>query len=87
MSTELVSPDTVRMTAYKAFSQAFAYPDENFFSVHPDLSDNKEALHREYDRLFRVCEIWLSGAEHIANNDYLQWHKSQVFKGNARNVP
>ena len=70
MSTESVSPEKVRMVTYKAFSQAFAYPDENFFSVYPDLSDKKAILYQEYDRLFRVCEIWLSGAEHLANHDF-----------------
>ncbi len=70
MSIESVLPDDERMLAYKAFSQAFAYPDKEFFSVHSDLSDTEDMLPREYDRLFRVREIWLSGVEYIAKNEF-----------------
>lgn len=70
MSTESALPDKTRMLTYKAFSQAFAYPDEGFFAAYPDLADHKDMLHKEYDRLFRVCEIWLSGAEYMAKNEF-----------------
>ena len=70
MSTESASPDEARMLAYKAFSRAFSYPDDEFFAGYPDLSDQQENFHQEYDRLFRVCEIWLFGAEHMAQNEF-----------------
>ncbi len=70
MSTESASPDEARMLAYKAFSRAFSYPDDDFFSGFPDLSEQREFFHQEYDRLFRVCEIWLFGAEYIAQNEF-----------------
>lgn len=45
------------MLKYKALAAAFSYPE------------NKELV-SEYDRLFRQSEIWLYGAEHIAENEF-----------------
>lgn len=57
MSTESASLNYGRMLKYKALASAFSYPsDKNLFS--------------EYDRLFRQKEIWLYGAEYIAENEF-----------------
>jgi len=46
-----------RMLEYKALAAAFSYPEN-------------KGLVSEYDRLFRQSEIWLYGAEHIAENEF-----------------
>ena len=46
-----------RMLEYKALAAAFSYPED-------------KNLSSEYDRLFRQSEIWLYGAEHIAENEF-----------------
>lgn len=42
---------------YKELADAFSYP-------------KGEELRLEYDRLFRLSEIWLYGAEHTAENEF-----------------
>ena len=59
-----------RMSEYKALAIAFSYPDKKFFNFFPEFSDDKEKLCREYDRLFRVKEIWLYGAEYISEHEF-----------------
>jgi TorA maturation chaperone TorD len=46
------------MLKYRLFSSALSYPEE----------DPKLAL--EYDRLFRAREVWLYGAEYLAQNEF-----------------
>ena len=36
----------------------------------PELTPEKESLIREYDRLFRVKEIWLYGAEYTSEHEF-----------------
>lgn len=55
MSTDKVSPN--RMSAYKSLSTAFRYPED-------------EDLQLEYDRLFRLNNIWLYGAEYTSENEF-----------------
>lgn len=57
MSTESASLNYGRMLKYKALAAAFSYPDD-------------KSLFSEYDRLFRQKEIWLYGAEYIAENEF-----------------
>lgn len=56
----LLNPSTSlkdRMLKYKALANAFLYPE-------------KKELVSEYDRLFRRSEVWLYGAEYIAENEF-----------------
>ena len=46
-----------RLLKYKELVTAFSYP-------------KKEELCLEYDRLFRLSEIWLYGAEYTAENEF-----------------
>jgi len=46
-----------RLLKYKELAAAFSYP-------------KKEELRLEYDRLFRLSEIWLYGAEYTAENEF-----------------
>ena len=46
-----------RMLKYKALATAFSYPE-------------KKELFSEYDRLFRQNELWLYGAEYMAENEF-----------------
>lgn len=59
-----------RLSKYKSLAVAFSYPDQKFFDFFPELSGEKEGLVREYDRLFRVKEIWLYGTEYISQNEF-----------------
>lgn len=78
MCIESVSVDIVknnqlynkRMHTYKMLSVAFSYPDKDFFEFFPELMPEKESLIREYDRLFRVKEIWLYGAEYTSEHEF-----------------
>lgn len=67
---KLVSVPNYRMLRYKRFAVAFSYPDEKFLKFFPELESEKEALALEYDRLFRSSQVWLYGAEHIAENEF-----------------
>lgn len=57
-----------RLLAYKALSAAFSYP-------------KKEGLKIEYDRLFRSNEIWLYGAEYLAENEFQRAHMLSDIMG------
>jgi len=46
-----------RLLKYKELAASFSYPE-------------KEELRLEYDRLFRLSEIWLYGAEYTAQNEF-----------------
>lgn len=59
-----------RMLKYKTLAVAFSYPDKEFFDFFPELSSDRERLSREYDRLFRVKEIWLYGTEYISEHEF-----------------
>lgn len=59
-----------RLIKYKSLAVAFSYPDSKLFDFFPELSGEKEGLVREYDRLFRVKEIWLYGTEYISQNEF-----------------
>jgi TorA maturation chaperone TorD len=50
-------PYKERLLKYKELAAAFSYPKE-------------EELRLEYDRLFRLSEIWLYGAEYTAENEF-----------------
>ena len=69
MTTDLKT-NKQRMAEYKALALAFSYPDKEFLDFFPELSDDKEKLCREYDRLFRVKEIWLYGTEYISEHEF-----------------
>ena len=58
------------MFRYKAWAVAFSYPDDDFFKFYPQLQTRRQELSLEYDRLFRQNEIWLYGAEHLAENEF-----------------
>lgn len=70
MCTESASPEIERMAKYKAFANAFSYPDENFFKFFPQVLPEKEELLSLYDRLFRANEIWLYTIEYLAKNEF-----------------
>ena len=79
MSTESVLPDNLdidtenddqRMRQYKTLAAAFGYPDNSFFTHFPDLSNDKQSMMAEYDRLFRAGTVWLYGAEHLVKNEF-----------------
>lgn len=70
MCNESVSHDKKRMLKYKTFAAAFSYPDDSFFKFFPKLSSEKENLIYDYDKLFRVNEIWLYGTEYLAKNEF-----------------
>ena len=59
-----------RLSKYKSLAVAFSYPDNKLFDFFPELSGEKEALIREYDRLFRLKEIWLYGTEYISEHEF-----------------
>lgn len=59
-----------RMLKYKTLAVAFSYPNKEFFDFFPELSSDRERLSREYDRLFRVKEIWLYGTEYISEHEF-----------------
>ena len=46
-----------RLLKYKELAASFSYPE-------------KEELRLEYDRLFRLSEIWLYGAEYTSENEF-----------------
>lgn len=62
--------NNTRMARYKVFSVAFAYPEDTFFSLLPELAPEKDALITAYDRIFRTGAVWLYGAEHLAKNEF-----------------
>ena len=76
MSTESASHNTgtqidiERMRQYKTLAAAFGYPDNSFFAHFPDLSNDKQSMMAEYDRLFRAGTVWLYGAEHLVKNEF-----------------
>ena len=57
-----------RLLAYKRFSVAFGFPDDNFLRFFQ--SEKKEKLLAEYDLLFRASEIWLYTVEYMAENEF-----------------
>ncbi len=59
-----------RMRQYKTLAAAFGYPDDSFFAYFPDLTDDKQNLMAEYDRLFRAGIVWLYGAEYLVKNEF-----------------
>ena len=59
-----------RLSKYKSLAVAFSYPQGGFFDFFPELSGEREGLVREYDRLFRVKEIWLYGTEYISKHEF-----------------
>jgi TorA maturation chaperone TorD len=70
MSTESALPDQERMLKYKLYAVAFSYPYEEFFKTFPGLTNEKDSLISEYDRLFRAEEIWLYSTEYLAENEF-----------------
>lgn len=62
--------DDERMFAYKAWTAAFSYPDDAFFSHLPELTGQRQSLVSEYDKLFRAGVVWLYGAEHLVKNEF-----------------
>ncbi|GFP18844.1 hypothetical protein HKBW3S03_00349 [Candidatus Hakubella thermalkaliphila] len=72
MSTGSVSLDLdrERILKYKRLAVALSYPDGDFMVFFPELSPWRDELVAEYDRLFRVDEIWLYGTEHLAENEF-----------------
>lgn len=59
-----------RLSKYKSLAVAFSYPEGAFFDFFPELFKEKEGLVREYDRLFRVKEVWLYGTEYISEHEF-----------------
>ena len=59
-----------RMRQYKTLAVAFGYPDDSFFVHFPDLTDDKQSMMAEYDRLFRAGIVWLYGAEYMVKNEF-----------------
>ena len=57
-----------RLLKYKELSAAFSYPE-------------KEELRLEYDRLFRLSEIWLYGAEYTAENEFQRANELSDISG------
>ncbi len=62
--------DDQRMCQYKTLAAAFSYPDDLFFAHFPELTDDKQSLMAEYDRLFRAGIVWLYGAEYLVKNEF-----------------
>jgi len=58
-----------RLFQYKRFSVALSYPDAEMMAFFPEQAAHGQRLTLEYDRLFRSREIWLYGAEHLAQNE------------------
>ncbi len=56
-SVSSVKANRDRMLKYKSLANIFLYPD-------------KKELISEYDHLFRQSEIWLYGAEYMAENEF-----------------
>ncbi len=59
-----------RMARYRSLAQAFAYPDDAFFSAFPQYKEQKDSLQAEYDGLFRTGIVWLDGAEFLVENEF-----------------
>ena len=57
-----------RLLKYKELAMAFSYPE-------------KEELRLEYDRLFRLSEIWLYGAEYTAENEFQRANELSDISG------
>ena len=62
--------DKERMLGYKTWAAAFSYPDDAFFGHLPELTEQRQSLVGEYDRLFRAGLVWLYGAEHLVKNEF-----------------
>ncbi len=62
--------DFERMLQYKRFAVALTYPDAGFAAFFSDVAADADQLALEHDRLFRAKEIWLYGAEHVAQNEF-----------------
>ena len=58
------------MVGYKTWAVAFSYPNADFFAHLPQLTDQRQSLVSEYDRLFRAGLVWLYGAEHLVKNEF-----------------
>lgn len=69
-TAEMKDIDKDRMLDYKTFAVSFSYPDDKFFDFFPDLVSRKEKIVSEYDKLFRVKEVWLYGTEYMANHEF-----------------
>lgn len=73
-SASSVKANKDRMLKYKALAAAFLYPErkELVSEPRPFFKDEGECKKRrgEYDHLFRHSEIWLYGAEYIAENEF-----------------
>lgn len=77
-STELVLPnhsvslkkEQERLLNYKRFALSFSYPDGEFFEIFPEALPQKQKLISEYDRLFRIREIWLYSTEYLAKHEF-----------------
>ena len=41
-----------------------------FFAHFPELTDDKQSLMAEYDRIFRAGAVWLYGAEYLVKNEF-----------------
>lgn len=59
-----------RLSKYKSLAVAFSYPQGSFYDFFPEASGEKEGLIREYDRLFRLKEVWLYGTEYISEHEF-----------------
>lgn len=59
-----------RLSKYKSLAVAFSYPKGAFFDFFPEASGERESLVREYDRLFRMKEVWLYGTEYISEHEF-----------------
>lgn len=59
-----------RMLKYKTLAAAFSYPDDNFFKFFPQTLAKRQELAAEYDRLFRLSEIWLYTTEYVSKNEF-----------------
>ncbi len=62
--------DKERMLAYRTWAAAFSYPNDAFFTHLPELTEDRQSLVAEYDRLFRAGLVWLYGAEHLIKNEF-----------------
>lgn len=65
-----MSPEEKRLSQYRLLARAFSYPEGEFFGHFPELLSEKDYLLSEYDRLFRLEEIWLYTTEHLAQNEF-----------------
>lgn len=70
MLPESVSRERDRMNEYAYFAQAYAYPDDRFFEVFPQLTDTRNEIQVEYDRLFRNGGLWLYTSEYTAKGHF-----------------